>query len=170
MKIRPDPPALQLSQRRAACRGLTDPVVQPGVLVQKPREFANPLAQLAILAEDRLAPLTDDSDKGQIGKDRRARDEPPGDEAITIDLGLEVVRELVELGDRDDPGRARCTDRQVDLQQAVPVLALEDVFRVGQVADVSDDGASGGLAPLAAHVELPADQLGQRAVQDPAVC
>ena len=161
VQVGADPAALQLGQGRGPRGGLADPVAQPRVLVEQGRELVDSIAELVLLAEDRLAALAHDADEGQVREDRRSRDQAPRDQAVAVDLGLELVGELVELGDRDDPRRAARADRQVELDQVAPALSLVDVLGVAQVADVADDRAGRRLTPLPAHVEALADQLAE---------
>ena len=95
--------------------------MEPGVLLEQRGELADPFAQLGILADDLLAALIDDSGQGQIGDQGRRGHEPPGHEAIVVDLGFQVVGELVQLGDRDDQRRATRPDGHVDLEQVAPL-------------------------------------------------
>ena len=106
---RSEPIRRRSSSVRAVVRGrrLADPVVQPRVLVEQGRELADLLAELALLAEDRLAALANDAGEGQVGEDGRSGDQAPRDQAVPVDLGLQLVGELVELGHGDDLRRSR---------------------------------------------------------------
>ena len=148
VQVGADATALQLGQGRGPRRGVTDPVAQLRVLVEQRRELADLPAKLAVLTDDGRAALADDADERQVGQNGRAGDQSPGDQAVVVDLGLELVGELIELGHGDDPGRAARANRQVDLDEVVPALPFVDVLRVGQRADVPDHRAARGLRPV----------------------
>src|SRR5207302_1658794 len=111
-----------------------DSVAQALVLEQEARELGHLIAQRRLLANDRVASTANDSGQKDVGHEENAGDDGPGPSPGAGDLAVEIVRQLIKLSDADHPTAAALPNRDVDLDQPGPFVALEFVLRLGQIA------------------------------------
>ena len=113
--------SLRVVVRSAA---VAHPLAERRVLGEQRRQLADLLLERGLLAGDGVAAPASRSRRG-AGRTSTAiadRDHRPRREPRLADLPVDLVGQLVELGDRDDPVGAALADRHVHLQQVRPAL------------------------------------------------
>ena len=87
----------------------------------------------------------------------------------SMDVGLEGIHFLIQLGHCDDPVGAIQTHRAVDLEKLGIFLALIHIFRALQIADVRRHIPLPGGGQIVIDRKDPADQVGVGTIQDAAL-
>ena len=75
------------------------------------------LAEHCLLPGDGAAAGADDAEEQDAGEEEDAGDEEPAHPPGVGEVAAEVGRDLVELGDRDDPARPDLAERRVDVEE-----------------------------------------------------
>src|SRR5579884_2253636 len=148
---------------------LEHPLVQARVLRQQALQLVDPSLELAPLLPDGVAATLDDPGQEQVGQQAEAADHGPRAQLGGVQLGLEGIRQQVELVDGDHLAAAVLAHRRVDLDQPAIPLPIMDVLGLVQVAHLGRDRAIDGAGQAALDREALAHQLAITAVQQPAV-
>jgi hypothetical protein len=112
-----EPAQESLVEGGGASRRPTHPLVELLILPDDLGEPDDLIAELPLLAADRVADTLNEGGQQQIDEQRGSAHDQPAPPLGGGDIGCEVIGRVVELGGRDHLAAAAVADRAVDLEQ-----------------------------------------------------